>query len=84
MWHPNGKELFFLAPDDGLMSVAVETGPTFTREQPRKLFTVRVNQTIGAGNEYAVSKDGSRFLINVLPSPKHITVVQDWLLLTKR
>jgi dipeptidyl aminopeptidase/acylaminoacyl peptidase len=84
MWHPNGKELFFLAPDDGLMSVAVETGRTFTHEQPRKLFTVQVNQTIGLGNEYAVSKDGSRFLVNVLPSPKQITVVQDWLLLTKR
>jgi hypothetical protein len=84
MWHPNGKELFFLAPDDGLMSVAVETGQTFKHEQARKLFTVQVNQTFGQGNEYAVSKDGSRFLVNVLPSPKHITVVLDWLLLTKR
>jgi Tol biopolymer transport system component len=84
MWHPNGKELFFLAPDDGLMSVAFETERTFKHEQPRKLFTVRVNQYFGAGNEYAVSKDGSRFLVNVLPSPKHITVVLDWLTLTKR
>ncbi len=80
MWHPNGKELFFLAPDDGMMSVAVEPGRTFTHEQPRKLFTVQVNQSLGSGNEYAVSKDGSRFLVNVLPSPKHITVVLDWLL----
>jgi hypothetical protein len=84
IWHPNGKELFFLAPDNGLMSVAVETERMFRHEQPRKLFTVQVNQTFGLGNEYAVSKDGRRFLVNVLPSPKHITVVLDWLPLTKR
>jgi hypothetical protein len=60
------------------------TKPGSTTLGIRQLFSVPVNLTIGLGNEYAVSNDGSRFLVNVLSKPKPITVVLDWLALTKR
>ncbi len=84
MWSKDGKELFYFRPDGTLMSAAVETGRTFKPGIPRKLFSVAVNLTVGLGNEYAVSKDGNRILVNVVSKPKPITVVLDWLALTKR
>lgn len=84
MWSKDGKELFYFRPNGTLMSAAVETGRAFKPGVPRKLFTVPVGLTVGWGNEYAVSSDGNRFLVNVLSRPKPITVVLDWLALTKR
>jgi Tol biopolymer transport system component/DNA-binding winged helix-turn-helix (wHTH) protein len=84
MWQSDGSELFFLGPDGGVMSVAVKTGRRFEHSPPRKLFEIHVNQTVGFGNEYAVSSDGQRFLANLLSPQRPITVVLDWLTLPKR
>src|SRR5262249_26349287 len=69
-WNRNGKELFYLAPDNRLMSVSVETqdreavkvGP------PVALFSVPIVEVPPntQRQQYAVSPDGMRFLINVL------------------
>ena len=67
MWHPNGKELFFLAPDDGLMSVAVETGTNVQARTAAETVHGPSEPDLGLGNEYAVSKDGSRFLSMSFP-----------------
>ena len=82
-WHPDGKELFFLAPDGTLMAATVRTvGSTFDPGTPKPLFQTR---TAVGGNanlfpQYAVSRDG-RFLINVpdeASSAAPLTVIVNW------
>jgi hypothetical protein len=42
--------------------------------EPRKLFQVPVNLTVGHGNEYGVSKNGQEFFVSVLDPAPPITV----------
>jgi serine/threonine protein kinase len=62
-WRADGKELYFLTPDETLM--AVETGSqgnTFTAGAPKPLFQPRIVAAI-TRPPYDVARDG-RFLIN--------------------
>jgi Tol biopolymer transport system component len=65
-WRPDGKELFFMAPDGKLMAASVRSpAATFEAGSPVPLFQTRV-PTSGAAYlmpQYAVSNDG-RFLVN--------------------
>ncbi len=86
MWRGDGKELFYLGPDDELVSVEVNTNSDqFQAGPPKPLFQAQfVN---GAWrNHYAVSPDGQRFLI-LAPTgeskPAPITVVVNWPALLK-
>ena len=65
VWKPDGRELYYLAPDGKLMAVAVKSGPTFEAGQASELFQtpLRRGQQNPFGNHYAVSNDGQRFLI---------------------
>jgi hypothetical protein len=63
---PDGKELFYLAPDDSLMAVPVRTGSQFSAGRPERLF----RQAMFPAPEtfrtpYVPSADGRRFLIGV-------------------
>jgi Tol biopolymer transport system component len=61
IWRADGKELFYLAPDRTLMSVAVETQPTFhVGGPPQALFQAPRGVLF-----FDVSRDGERFLIPV-------------------
>jgi dipeptidyl aminopeptidase/acylaminoacyl peptidase len=61
IWRADGKELFYLAPDRKLMSVAVETQPTFrVGGPPQPLFQAPRGVLF-----FDVSRDGQRFLIPV-------------------
>jgi dipeptidyl aminopeptidase/acylaminoacyl peptidase len=61
IWRADGKELFYLALDGTLMSVAVETQPTLrVVGPPAALFKVPRNVLF-----FDVSPDGDRFLIAV-------------------
>jgi len=76
-WHPNGKELFYLALDGTMTSVPVTTANTFEPGTPRALF-----KTAATGFfPYDVSPDG-RFLVNTLSNTANqqspITVVLNW------
>jgi Tol biopolymer transport system component len=48
-WSRDGKELFYLAPDNSLMAVPVKTAPQFTAGRPEKLFRLP-----GAGASYRI------------------------------
>jgi Tol biopolymer transport system component len=65
-WSRNGHELFYIALDGILMSVAVHPGATLELGAPQSLFQTGLRptpmQTIMG--QYAVSKDGQRFLLN--------------------
>jgi hypothetical protein len=85
-WRRDGKELFYLALDRTLMSVAVSAGAgsTFEAGLPAPLFETRMTVLLGPGftrNQYAVSADGQRFLVNqpsVEASASPVTVVVNW------
>ncbi len=81
-WRGDGKELFYLAPDDKLMSVAVKTGANFDAGTPAALFQAYPRE-FGATSEqffYDVSKDGQKFLINtqVKSAKTPVSVVLNW------
>jgi Tol biopolymer transport system component len=69
-WGPDGKELFYVAPDARLMAASLRFGPGGTVEpaSPLPLFRTRVNSTPtgGSGVEYAISNNGRRFIMNTL------------------
>jgi dipeptidyl aminopeptidase/acylaminoacyl peptidase len=68
-WRADGKELFYITMDKKLMAVAIDTSHDEpVAGVPHVLFQTRI---IGPGLvmfQYAVSPDGSRFLINSMPS----------------
>jgi len=84
VWRRDGKELYFLAPDNTLMSVPVLQSPLSLTANPLALFAMR---TEGRGNlvpfiwhQYDVSKDG-RFLVNTTLEDATLnpfTLVQNW------
>ncbi len=88
-WRPDGRELFYLAPDLHLMAVPMQiASPTsVTPGVPRPLFSTRLATTgpyvftagIFAKAQYAVAPDG-RFLMNVADDARAppITFVLGW------
>jgi serine/threonine-protein kinase len=64
LWSPAGDEIFFLDEDDNMVSVPVETEPTFTHGLPRVLFSA-ANLAVAeyANHPYDVTADGQRFLM---------------------
>jgi dipeptidyl aminopeptidase/acylaminoacyl peptidase len=90
-WGPDGKELFYVAPDNRLLAVPLRLAPEARAVEvgaPVVLFPTRLASggatiaaaSINARAQYAVARDG-RFLMNVaaddaVTSP--ITVVLNW------
>jgi Tol biopolymer transport system component len=83
-WSPKGKELFYLAPDRTLMSVAIRSDAESPHPSaPQPLFQTRIAGPLARDvrNNYAVSPDGERFLIVTNAeesSPPPITVILNW------
>jgi len=83
-WRSDGKELFYLTPDDRLMAVPMRLDverDTVDAGMPRMLFALRVNGVPrhAYGRHYSVSRDGQRFLVNTLKEVTlPITVVLNW------
>ena len=86
-WGRDGKELFYIALDNRLMSVPIRVasdGQTIEPGAPIPLFLTSVGGALqsssGAGHQYAVSDNGQRFLMNtfVETSAEPITVILNW------
>jgi Tol biopolymer transport system component len=83
-WRRDGRELFYLTLDGTLMSASVNSGPSFEFGDSEPLFTTGFRfLTIYSQwmNQYAVSRDGQRFLVNrPLPEAAQgaITAVIPW------
>lgn len=89
-WRGDGQELFFLGADKRLMAVAVMTAGAFRTGTPTALFSTDLDPTglpIAGRNQYLVTADGQRFLIN---QPRHdvgpssVTVLVNWPAALKR
>jgi Tol biopolymer transport system component len=66
-WRSDGRELFYVTLDGTLMAVAVTPGPTFEFGAPQRLFETGLlflPQYKIWMDQYAVSRDGQRFLLN--------------------
>jgi hypothetical protein len=86
-WSHDGKELFYIRPDNTLMSVPIKTSPDGLIFEPgpvKTLFRSRLNGVAYLSNpkqQYAVSHDGQRFLMVTSPedaTPSPITVLLNW------
>jgi len=85
-WNANGKELFYIAPDDRLMAVPirfVSNGKTVELGTPLELFATNVGS--GALNtnrqQYMVGRDGQSFVMNSVvgeASSSPITLILNW------
>jgi Tol biopolymer transport system component len=88
-WAPNGRELFYVAPDRALMAVPVEAdGATWNAGTPKRVIDARYFAGIGTffTRQYDISSDGQRFVMikddggadqTVAPLPR-VIVVQHW------
>ena len=81
-WGKDGKELFFVTPDNRLMSVAVESGTQFKAGVPKLLFQVPgLKNSTGAPSRFSVTRDGKRFLFvtsDTTTAGSPITVLLNW------
>ena len=64
-WGSDGKELFFQAADNVLMTVAVRLGQDIQFSVPKPLFSLPPFPPFPLGADYDVSRDGQRFLVNL-------------------
>ena len=63
-WRRDGKELFYIAPDNMLMAVQIQaTATRVDASRPDPLFSANVDQNKSIRNQYAASPDGQRFFI---------------------
>jgi Tol biopolymer transport system component len=78
-WNPNGKELFYVALDGKLVSVAVRISPAFEAEAPQVMFATGLSLD-AQRQTYSVSSDGQRFLLNtpVEAASSPLTVLVNW------
>ena len=82
-WRNDGKELFYLGGDRKVTAVDVSTeAPTFAHGTPRALFETRISKGEDRpGDQYVVTSDGQRFLVNTIAEEgayNHVSVVLNW------
>ena len=84
-WRSDGAELFFLTSSNDLMSARIHTdaqGDHLEVDEPVRLFRTDFHPD-GANfvrADYAVSRDGQRFLVRLTGGAKPLTVVRNWVL----
>jgi serine/threonine protein kinase/WD40 repeat protein len=82
LWSPDGRELFYISRD-AVMSVSVDTEPTFKCGKPRVLFKGTFVAGYGESPSWDISPDGKRFLM-IKPPPstdaarQKIVIVLNW------
>ena len=83
-WRSDGKEIFYIAPDQKLMAVPIKLGSAVESGTPQPLFAMPRPSPIlqQQGFNYAPSKDGQRFLVNAPADTKDAAPPQSLLLQT--
>jgi hypothetical protein len=85
-WRPDGKELFYIALDGRLMAVPIKfasDGKSIEPGVPTALFETRIGGAVQGSykQQYVVSADGQRFLMNTVVgerSSSPVTVILNW------
>jgi dipeptidyl aminopeptidase/acylaminoacyl peptidase len=87
-WNKNGKEIFYVSLDSNMMAASVKLSPGGALETatPAALFPVRIaggplGPAVNSNQQYAVSSDGERFLVNLAAdegTTSPITLIYNW------
>ena len=83
-WRRDGKELFYLAPNQTLMAVGVKSNPTTLEvSPPEALFATHIKwmEIQAVAHHYAAAPDGQRFLIISATDEAQsvpVTIVLNW------
>jgi hypothetical protein len=81
-WRSDGGELYYVAPDGGLMAVPVTTTPTLSVGAHERLFTLPIEATFGTPGVtlFDPAPRGERFvmLVPVSEVPQPVTVILHW------
>jgi Tol biopolymer transport system component len=82
-WARNGSELFYIAADQRLTSVPVTLAASgkLVLGAPRPLFRVELDSGLMTRQQYVISPDGQRFLMNAATDavdPPSITWILNW------
>jgi Tol biopolymer transport system component len=82
LWRADGRVLYYLDPEGNLMAVSVTpTAQALTVGPPRLLFSTGLKKVSWQVEDYAVSRDGQRFLVK-LPvegeAQSGFTIVMNW------
>lgn len=82
-WRGDAGELFYLAPDGKIMSVAIRSVAPFQTAEPEALFTTQISlgSVLADRNQYLVTPDGQRFLVlEPVPSTRgnELSVITNW------
>src|SRR5262249_33150133 len=86
-WNKNAKEVFYVSLDSKLMAAPVKLSPdgeSLETGTPTTLFPLRIAGGPVPGNnnqQYAVSSDGQRFLVNLAKdegTASPITLILNW------
>jgi serine/threonine protein kinase/WD40 repeat protein len=81
-WKPDGKELFYVAPDNSIMGAAIPTNPSYNLSKPRSITGARPQSFFEL---WAVSTDAQRFLVQVNPiKDTSFSLLLDWASLAAR
>jgi Tol biopolymer transport system component len=81
-WRHDRRELFYLALDGTLMAAAIKPDDPFATDPPHALFDTGIRASfVNRRNQYVVTRDGQRFLVNVSAEDEKsapITIVLNW------
>jgi len=87
-WRRDGQELFYVAPQGGLMAVALTLSGQVKASRPTELFRAPIPpERRQNGTRYASSADGRRFLIPVAVGETlqtALSVVLNWPAIVQR
>jgi Tol biopolymer transport system component len=78
-WGQDGRELFYVSPDNKLMAVTLNIGADSAQPSaPREMFPLSGVEDIYA--PYDTAPEGQRFLVRATPQPvaKPLTVIVNW------
>jgi dipeptidyl aminopeptidase/acylaminoacyl peptidase len=80
MWRGDGRELYYLDPDNLLMAVPISLGAAVTAGTPVPLFRLRIQEStsVAVRNHYAVTSDGQRFLVKSVPTGARLKAILHW------
>ena len=82
VWRSDGKELFFIDTEGNMMAAPIDATGQFEVGTPQVLFPAIHPSALALGiRQYAVTRDGKRFLVNVRPQRSAVTpmtVVVNW------
>jgi Tol biopolymer transport system component len=82
VWSRDGRELFYVGIDGRLMAARVDTSDGLRVVGRESLFVIPILGPGAAGDQYAATRDGRRFLVNraqQMTRTTPLTVVLNWL-----